>query len=79
MDSLGNFKDSEQSKSPQAGEANGALLENLDEDQLEYGAGDDHGVELVEGRLEVDPGGEGEHPGKHLDDERRQEGELAVI
>ena len=78
-DSLGDFKDSEQSKCPQAGEADGALLKNLDEDELEDGSGDDHGVELVEGRLEVDPGGEGEHPGKHLDDERREEGELAVI
>ena len=77
--SLGDFKDPEQSECPQAGEADGSLLEYLDENELEERAGDDHGVELVEGRLEVDPGGEGEHPGQHLDDERRQEGELAVI
>lgn len=77
--SLGDFKDPKQSEGPEAGEADGALLEYLDEDELEDGAGDDNGVELVEGRLEVDPGGEGEHPGQHLDDERRQEGELAVI
>ena len=76
---LGDFKDSEQSEGPEAGEADGALLEDLDEDELEEGAGDDHGVELVEGRLEVDPRREGEHAGQHLDDERRQEGELAVI
>ena len=42
-------------------------------DHLKHGSRDDEAVKAIERRFEVDPGTQGPHTHKHLEDEKTQE------
>ena len=76
---LGDFEYSKQAEGAQHWEAERWRRLHCRPDDLEDGARDDHAVEPVEGRLEVDPRAERVHLDQHFRDEQPEEHEFCVV
>ena len=77
---LGDFKDPEQSKGSEDGEAEGAgHLDEVRPANLEDRGQDHDAVEPVETGFEVDPRPQGVHPNDHLRDEEPEKDEFGVV